>query len=135
MKLVNSTLAALRAVRVNKLRSALTMLGIVLGVSSVIVMMAVGAGASQRIEAEMSNLGSNTLALNSAAVKSNGVSRGAGTKPSVTLADVEAIEAEVSSVFAVAPQHNSNGLQLIYGNANWSARIVGSNQDYFSVRN
>jgi putative ABC transport system permease protein len=135
MKLVNSTLAALRAVRVNKLRSALTMLGIVLGVSSVIVMMAVGAGASQRIQAEMRDLGSNTVILNSGAVKSNGVSRGAGTKPSVTLADVEAIEVEVPSALAVSPQHNSSGMQLIYGSANWSTRIVGSNQDYFLVRN
>jgi putative ABC transport system permease protein len=135
VKLVNSTLAAVRAVRVNKLRSALTMLGIVLGVSSVIVMMAVGAGASQRIQAEMRDLGSNTVILNSGAVKSNGVSRGAGTKPSVTLADVEAIEAEVPSTLAVSPQHNSSGMQLIYGSANWSTRIVGSNQDYFLVRN
>jgi putative ABC transport system permease protein len=60
---------------------------------------------------------------------------GAGTKLSVTLADVEAIEVEVPSVIAVAPQVNSTGLQLIYGNANWSTRLIGSTPDYFEIRN
>ena len=106
MKLVNSSLAALRAVRVNKLRSVLTMLGIVLGVSSVTVMMAVGGGASQRIQTEMRNLGANTIVLNSGALKSGGVSRGQGSRPSVTLADAQAIENEVPAVVAASPQHN-----------------------------
>jgi putative ABC transport system permease protein len=134
VKLVNSTLAAFRAIRVNKLRSALTMLGIVLGVSSVIVMMAVGGGASQRIQTEMRNLGANTIVLDSGAVKSGGVSKGQGSRPSVTLADAEAIANEVSSVVAASPQHNFAGMQLIYGNANWSTRIVGTTPEYFRIR-
>ncbi|MBH5402740.1 ABC transporter permease [Bradyrhizobium sp. CNPSo 4010] len=135
MKLVNSTLAALRAVRVNKLRSALTMLGIVLGVSSVTVMMAVGGGASQRIQTEMRNLGANTIVLNSGALKSAGVSKGQGSRPSVTLADAQAIENEVPAVTATSPQHNFAGMQLIYGNANWSTLVTGTTPEYLTIRN
>ncbi len=135
MKLVNSTLAALRAVRVNKLRSALTMLGIVLGVSSVTVMMAVGGGASQRIQTEMRNLGANTIVLNSGTLKSRGVSKGQGSRPSVTLADAQAIENEVPAVVAASPQHNFAGMQLIYGNANWSTLVTGTTPEYLTIRN
>jgi putative ABC transport system permease protein len=135
VKLVNSTLAALRAVRVNKLRSALTMLGIVLGVSSVTVMMAVGGGASQRIQTEMRNLGANTIVLNSGALKSRGVSRGQGSRPSVTLADAQAIENEAPAVVAASPQHNFAGMQLIYGNANWSTLVTGTTPEYLTIRN
>jgi putative ABC transport system permease protein len=135
VKLVNSTLAALRAVRVNKLRSVLTMLGIVLGVSSVTVMMAVGGGASQRIQTEMRNLGANTIVLNSGALKSGGVSRGQGSRPSVTLADAQAIENEVPAVVAASPQHNFAGMQLIYGNANWSTLVTGTTPEYLTIRN
>lgn len=135
MKLVNSTLAALRAVRVNKLRSALTMLGIVLGVSSVTVMMAVGGGASQRIQTEMRNLGANTIVLNSGALKSRGVSKGQGSRPSITLADAQAIENEVPAVVAASPQHNFAGMQLIYGNANWSTLVTGTTPEYLTIRN
>ncbi len=135
MKLVNSTLAALRAIRVNKLRSALTMLGIVLGVSSVTVMMAVGSGASQRIQTEMRNLGANTIVLNSGALKRGGVSKGQGSRPSVTLADAQAIENEVSAVAATAPQHNYAGMQLVYSNANWSTLVTGTTPEYLTIRN
>jgi putative ABC transport system permease protein len=135
VKLVNSTLAALRAVRVNKLRSALTMLGIVLGVSSVTVMMAVGGGASQRIQTEMRNLGANTIVLNSGALKSGGVSKGQGSRPSVTLPDAQAIENEVPAVVAASPQHNFAGMQLIYGNANWSTLVTGTTPEYLTIRN
>jgi putative ABC transport system permease protein len=135
VKLLNSTLAALRAIRVNKLRSALTMLGIVLGVSSVTVMMAVGGGASQRIQTEMRNLGANTVVLNSGALKKSGVSKGQGSRPSVTLADAQAIENEVSAVAATSPQHNYAGMQLIYGNANWSTLVSGTTPEYLTIRN
>jgi len=135
VKLVNSTLAALRAVRVNKLRSGLTMLGIVLGVSSVTVMMAVGGGASQRIQTEMRNLGANTIVLNSGALKSSGVSKGQGSRPSVTLADAQAIANEIPAVVAASPQHNFAGMQLIYGNANWSTLVTGTTPEYLTIRN
>nr|WP_233288370.1 ABC transporter permease [Bradyrhizobium brasilense] len=125
----------MRAVRVNKLRSGLTMLGIVLGVSSVTVMMAVGGGASQRIQTEIRNLGANTIVLNSGALKSRGVSKGQGSRPSVTLADAQTIENEVPVVVAASPQHNFAGMQLIYGNANWSTLVTGTTPEYFTIRN
>jgi putative ABC transport system permease protein len=133
VKIVNSTLAALRAVRVNKLRSALTMLGIVLGVSSVIIMMAVGRGASDRINADMRALGTNLLILNSGAQKTAGVTNPAGSKPSVTLADVEAINQEALSIRSAAPQH-SGTRQLIFGNLNWSTKVMGTTAEYLRVR-
>jgi len=133
VKIINSTLSALRAVRVNKLRSALTMLGIVLGVSSVIVMMAVGGGASHRIQQEMQSLGTNLFMLNSGAVRTGGVSNGSGSKPSVTLGDIDAINGEVMSIVAAAPQHSATR-QLIFGNMNWSSKVAGVTPEYFTVR-
>jgi putative ABC transport system permease protein len=111
------------------------MLGIVLGVSSVTVMMAVGGGASQRIQTEMRNLGANTIVLNSGALKSGGVSKGQGSRPSVTLPDAQAIENEVPAVVAASPQHNFAGMQLIYGNANWSTLVTGTTPEYLTIRN
>jgi putative ABC transport system permease protein len=133
MKFGSSILAALRAVQVNKLRSGLTTLGIVLGVSSVIVMMAVGTGARVRIENDMRRLGSNIVVLNSGALKTAGVSKGVGTKPSVTLADAEAIR-DVPMVLAAAPQNNGTPMQMVYGNANWAGQVVGTTPEYFSIR-
>jgi putative ABC transport system permease protein len=133
MKFGSSILAALRAVQVNKLRSGLTTLGIVLGVSSVIVMMAVGTGARVRIENDMRMLGSNIVVLNSGALKTAGVSRGVGTKPSVTLADAEAIR-NIPMVLAAAPQNNGTPMQMVYGNANWAGQVVGTTPEYFSIR-
>src|SRR5215213_11225152 len=133
MKFGCSILAALRAVYVNKLRSGLTMLGVVLGVSSVIVMMAVGTGARVRIENDMRTLGSNIIVLNSGALKTAGVSKGVGTKPSVTLADAEAIR-DIPMVFAAASQNNSSSIQMVYGNANWAGPVVGTTPEYFSIR-
>ena len=133
MKLGSATLSAIRAIHVNKLRSGLTMLGVVLGVSSVIVMMAVAAGARDRITNDMKLLGSNLIVLNSGAQKTAGVSKGVGSKPSVTLADAEAIR-ESSMVLAAAPQSNGAGMQMIYGNANWSSLVVGTTPEYFMAR-
>jgi putative ABC transport system permease protein len=98
-------------------------------------MMAVGGGASQRIQTEMRNLGANTIVLNSGALKSRGVSRGQGSRPSVTLADAQAIENEVPAVVAASPQHNFAGMQLIYGNANWSTLVTGTTPEYLTIRN
>jgi putative ABC transport system permease protein len=133
MKLINSTLAAFRAVRVNKLRSSLTMLGIVLGVSSVIVMVAVGAGTQQRIQDEIRGLGTNIAVLDSGAATKAGVRQGAGSKPSVTLADAQAIQHEFASVLSAAPQVNA-ARQMVNGNANWAGPVVGTTPEYFEIR-
>jgi MacB-like periplasmic core domain len=97
--------------------------------------MAVGGGASQRIQTEMRNLGANTIVLNSGALKSGGVSKGQGSRPSVTLADAQAIENEVPAVVAASPQQNFAGMQLIYGNANWSTLVTGTTPEYLTIRN
>ena len=133
MRLLNSTLAALRAVRANKLRSALTILGIVFGVSSVIVMVAVGAGTRQRIEDDIRSLGANIVVLEPGAITSAGVRMGAGTKQTVTVADAVAIHNEVFSVMGVAPQVRAPRHQMVYGNANWSGPVVGTTPEYFAI--
>ena len=85
------------------MRSALTSLGIIIGVSAVIIMLAVGTGAREKIAKDMESMGSNMLMIRSASAKSGGVKMGAGTRPTLTLKDAEAIEKKVSGVLAIAP--------------------------------
>ena len=89
---VKSTLKmALVSLKINKMRSILTSLGVIIGVSSVIIMLAVGEGASQKIAKDMESMGSNLLMIHSAAATSGGVRMGRGTKPTLTLKDANAI--------------------------------------------
>ena len=115
---------ALNSLRVNKMRSALTSLGIIIGVSAVIIMLAIGTGASNKVQANMESMGSNLLMIRSASAKSGGVRMGAGSRPTLTLKDAEAIEAKARGVLAVAP-YSSEGKQLTYGNQNWSTTVYG----------
>src|SRR5574344_1029839 len=89
---------SLRSLRVNKMRSILTALGIIIGVSAVIIMLAVGAGASKKITADFESMGSNLLMVRSASITSGGVRMGSGTRPSLTLDDSYAIEEKCPSV-------------------------------------
>src|SRR3989337_2190411 len=93
---------SLKALRVNKMRSALTMLGIIIGVGAVIAMLAVGTGASRQIEQQISSMGSNLLIVLPGATTSGGVRMGAGTQPTLTMADAEAILRECPAVEAGA---------------------------------
>lgn len=122
------------SLRINKMRSILTSLGIIIGVSAVIIMLAVGAGASKKIAAEMESMGSNLLMIRSASAKSGGVRMGAGTKPTLTLKDAAAIEEKARGVLAVAP-YSSEAQQLTYGNQNWSTSVGGTTMAYFLIRN
>src|SRR5512146_667533 len=103
-----------RALRVNKMRSALTMLGIIIGVGAVIAMLAVGTGASKKISDQISSMGSNLLIILPGSTTSGGVRMGAGTQPTLTMGDAEAIQRECPSVAYVAPVHNGVG-QIVYG--------------------
>ena len=94
---------AIKSLNVNKMRSALTSLGIIIGVSAVIVMLAVGSGASEKVTKDMESMGSNLLTVRSASVKTGGVSMGMGSKPSLTLKDATAIRKSARGVDAVAP--------------------------------
>src|SRR5512147_2251166 len=124
---------SIRALRVNKMRSALTMLGIIIGVGAVIAMVAVGTGASRKIAEQISTMGSNLLIILPGATTSGGVRMGAGTQPTLSMADAEAIQKECPAVSDVAPIHNGVG-QVVYGHMNWSTGIVGTSPGVMAVR-
>lgn len=125
---------AIRSLKINKMRSMLTSLGIIIGVSAVIIMLAVGSGASKKIAKDMESMGSNLLMIRSASATSGGVRMGFGTKPSLTLKDADAIEKNARGVLAVAP-YSSGTAQLTYGNQNWSTTIGGTTASYLFIRN
>jgi putative ABC transport system permease protein len=122
-----------RALRVNKMRSALTMLGIIIGVGAVITMLAVGTGASRRIAEQIASMGSNLLIVLPGATTSGGVRMGAGTQPTLTMADAEAIKRECPSVAHVAPVLNGVA-QAVYGHQNWSTGVLGTTPSMLIVR-
>ncbi|MBQ2612090.1 ABC transporter permease [bacterium] len=125
---------AIVSLKVNKMRSALTSLGIIIGVSAVIIMLAVGTGSSQKIAKDMESMGSNLLMIRSASATSGGVRMGMGTRPTLTLKDTEAIAKNCRGLLAIAP-YSSEAKQLTYGNQNWSTSIGGTTADYLFIRN
>jgi putative ABC transport system permease protein len=125
---------ALRALRVNKMRSTLTMLGIIIGVAAVITMIAVGAGAQARVEEQIKSLGSNLILLLPGSVTSGGVRMGAGSRNTLTEDDAYAIQREVAHVQGAAPQLRGTG-QVVAGSTNWSTVFYGVTPEYFEVRN
>ncbi len=125
---------ALRALRVNKLRSTLTMLGIIIGVAAVIVMIAIGAGAQARIEEQIKGLGSNLIMLLPGSVTSGGVRMGSGSRNTLTEDDSYAIQREIGDVQAASPQLRGTG-HVVAGNNNWSTVFYGVTPDYFEARN
>jgi putative ABC transport system permease protein len=123
---------ALRALAINKLRSALTMLGIVIGVGAVIVMIAVGAGAQRRVEEQIRALGSNLLLVMPGATTAGGVRMGFGSSSTLTEDDVAAINREIPEALAAPALRGS--AQVIWGNSNWSTQIYGVTPQYLDVR-
>jgi putative ABC transport system permease protein len=124
---------ALKALMVNKMRSALTMLGIIIGVGAVIAMIAVGSGAKKRIADQIASMGSNILIVLSGSSTSGGIRFGTGTVPTLTMDDGKAILTEISGVKAVAP--NLSGIaQVVFGNQNWSTVIYGTTPDMLEIR-
>ncbi|HLA28068.1 MAG TPA: ABC transporter permease [Syntrophales bacterium] len=124
---------SLRALRVNKMRSALTMLGIIIGVSAVIIMLAVGTGASKKLSEQISSIGSNLLMIFPGSITTGGMRMGSGSQSTLTLADAEAIKRECPTVEEVAPILNG-GAQLIYGNQNWATSVYGTTPSLLYVR-
>lgn len=122
------------SLRINKMRSILTSLGIIIGVSAVIIMLAVGSGASKKIAKDMESMGSNLLMIRSASAKSGGVRMGSGTRPTLTMKDAAAIEAKSRGILALAP-YSSEAKQITYGNQNWSTTVGGTTMPYFMIRN
>jgi putative ABC transport system permease protein len=123
---------ALRALAINKLRSALTMLGIVIGVGAVIVMIAVGAGAQKRVEEQIRALGSNLLLVMSGARTQGGVRLALGSGQTLSEDDAIAINREIPE--ALAAPALRGGAQVVLGNTNWSTQIYGTTPEYLLVR-
>jgi putative ABC transport system permease protein len=132
MKLASLLRIALRALEVNKLRSALTMLGIVIGVGAVIVMIAVGAGAQQRVEEQIRALGSSLLLVTPGSTTAGGVRLGFGSGSTLTEDDVAAINREIPEALAAPALRGA--AQVIWGNTNWSTAILGVTPEYLDVR-
>jgi putative ABC transport system permease protein len=125
---------AIKALQSNKMRSALTMLGIIIGVGAVIAMLAVGTGASQRISDQIQSMGSNLLIVMPGSTTSGGVRMGAGTQPTLTLGDANAIKKECPTVAYVGPSL-SGAAQVVFGHTNWSTGIQGTTPDMLALRN
>jgi len=133
LQIWQTALIALRALRRNKMRSMLTALGIIIGVASVVAMVAVGNGAQARITSQVSALGQNLLTVFAGSKKSGGVNSGLGSASAITLADAEAIQREVPDVAAVSPEVSVTA-QAIANGRNWSTTVVGESQDYLRIR-
>ncbi len=128
-----SIMIALRAIVVNKLRSALTMLGIIIGVGAVIAMIAVGSGAKARIQEQIASMGSNILIVLSGSSSSGGIRFGSGTVPTLKVEDAKAILREIPNVRHSAP--SLPGLaQVVFGNQNWSTVVTGTIPELLQIR-
>jgi putative ABC transport system permease protein len=133
MNALASARIAVRALRVNKLRSILTMLGIIIGVAAVIAMVSVGSGAQARIAEQIQSLGSNMLVVLSGSINQGGVRMGSGSQLTITEEDAWAIQREVQGVHAAAPAMRGGG-QVVWGNLNWSTTIQGATPEFFEAR-
>ncbi len=124
---------ASRALRRNPMRTALTMLGIIIGVAAVIAMVAIGSGAKAQVEENISQMGQNILTIRSGAARSGRVHMGWGSAPTLTKQDYAAIQQEVSGISGVTPEVYS-GAQVTAGSENISTTIYGMGEDFVSVR-
>jgi putative ABC transport system permease protein len=131
--LFSSMRIAFRALEVNKLRSALTMLGIVIGVAAVIATAAIGSGAKQRIQQQIASIGSNTMIVLPGSLTSSGIRMGSGN--AVTLSETDARELPMQcSDIALAVPIVRGGAQVVYGNNNWATIVYGTTPGYLDVR-
>src|SRR6478672_206410 len=135
MDLLSIIRVAFRALQRNKMRAALTMLGIIIGVSAVVAMVSIGQGAQAAVAAQIDSIGTNLLFVSAGAQNVGGVRSGTGDTGTNTLTveDLDAIHREVPSVSLVTPAVNTRS-QLVAGNANWNTSIQGVNQDYPEIR-
>jgi putative ABC transport system permease protein len=133
MSFLESLHIAIRALRANKTRSFLTMLGIIVGVAAVVCMVAVGAGARAQVSEKIRQLGTNLLFVVPGAADSGGARLASGTRHTLTEDDTAAIRRELADVLIAAPLV-SRVAQVIAGNRNWSTTIVGNNSDYLVAR-
>ena len=133
MNALQAVRIALRSLRVTKLRSALTMLGIIIGVGAVITMVAVGSGAQARVAEQIQSLGSNLIIVLSGSVTAGGVRMGTSSQQTITEDDSAAIAREIPAVQVSAPSVRGNA-QIVFGNLNWATGVQGVTPDYFEAR-
>lgn len=124
---------ALKALRVNKMRSFLTMLGIIIGIAAVIAMMAVGSGASYVISQQIASIGSNILLVIPGSTTSSGIRTGSGGVQTLTYDDSRAIQSECPSVEMASGTVRGSG-QVVYGNQNWSTLLMGATPELLQIR-
>lgn len=132
-KLISSIRIAFRALTMNKLRSALTMLGIVIGVASAIATVAIGSGATQRIQEQIASIGSNITMVIPGSTTSSGMRMGTGNAVTLSEADAKELVAQCPDVALAAPMVRG-AAQVIYGNNNWATGIYGVTPDYLTIR-
>ncbi len=133
MNYINLFKIALKAIAANKMRSFLTALGIIIGITSVITMLAVGQGTKLSIQASISEMGSNMIMIHPGADRRGGVKQDASSMETLKLDDYQAIKDECKYIKAISPMVSSGG-QFIYGNENTPSSIYGVNQDYLDIR-
>jgi putative ABC transport system permease protein len=133
MRILSTIIIALRALRRNKMRSALTALGMIIGVGAVIVTVSLGSGAKATVEAQIASLGQNLITVFPGNFTSGGVRGGWGSATSLTVDDAEAIKLEVPGVIGVSPT-TRDFTQLIAGGLNWRSLIQGESADFLSIR-
>ena len=133
MKIFNIIIAAFHALRRNKMRSFLTMLGIIIGVAAVITMLAIGQGAEYSVKQQIASLGTNVLIIFPGSQQRGGIRVGAGSMTTLTEEDAQAIRDECPAVAYVSPGTFAGG-QVIAGNLNWATSIQGVGADYTQIR-
>jgi putative ABC transport system permease protein len=124
---------ALRALARNKMRSVLTMLGIIIGVGAVIAMVGVGQGAQQKVQDQIASMGTNLLFVSSGTVTRGGLHMGWGQTKTLVYEDMKAMEREIPTIAKAAPGSGASA-QVVYENQNWYTRLTGTEPQYFEIR-
>ena len=131
--LLSSVRIAFRALQINKLRSALTMLGIVIGVAAVIATAAIGSGAKQRIQEQIASIGSNTIIILPGSLTSSGMRMGSGMTVTLSESDARELPAQCPDIVRAVPVVRG-GAQVVYANSNWATIIFGVTPAFLEVR-
>ena len=133
MRVIATIKIALRALRRNKMRTLLTMLGMIIGVGAVIAMVGIGNGAKTQIETQIASMGQNVVLVFSGSFTRGGMHSGWGGAGTLTVDDAEAIQREITGVTAVSPEVRT-GAPVAAGNQNWSTQVLGESPEYFDIR-
>lgn len=134
MRLLETLLMALRSLTGNRMRSILTMLGVVIGVAAVIAMTAIGQGANKQVTSSIQSLGTNLLMVSPGQATQGGVRQGAGSLTTLTVDDADAIKEQVSGVSGVAAEVSTNA-NVVFANMNTGTSVIGTVPDYSTIRN